>query len=438
MTRASHLRLFTMACVLASSAWLSAREVLFLTNGRSIVVDRYWEEGEQILYVKNGSTFGFPRSLLERVDRAIPKPADAEAEERVGFRNEIADETVSEARQSARDGDTARATGLYKKAIRKAPDQLAPRLELAELYLARGDLRAAQSELEQAKRFEPDNARLRERLGDVYYRRGRSGLAIREWQLALASDPSPGLLYKLKQALRENDDDINFEEVSQLNFVIRYDGHVNETIGRVVAAALDDEYYTLERDFRFSPDEPIRITLYTHREFRDVTHAPSWASALNDGEIRIPVEGVTELTPKLLRVVRHELTHSFINAYTAGNCPTWFHEGIAQLREGGDSFDPYPTLRAARAESKIFPLWSLEGSIVNYSKDKALLAYAEALAATDYITARRGPDAIVKILRLLARGQTMGEALKTVVGLDYQEFQTAWEADLDRFRPPAP
>ena len=415
---------------------MSAREVLFLTNGRTIVVDRYWEEGAQILYVKNGSTFGFPRALLQRVDRAIPNPRGADEEERVGFRNEIADETVSEARQSARDGDTARATGLYKKAMRKAPDELAPRLELAELYLARGELRAAQSELEQAKRFDPDNARLRERLGDVYYRRGRSGLAIREWQLALASDPSPGLLYKLKQALRENDDDINFEEVNQLNFVIRYDGRVNETIGRVVAAALDDEYYTLERDFRFSPDEPIRITLYTNRDFRDVTHAPSWASGLNDGEIRIPVEGVTELTQKLRRILRHELTHSFINAYTAGNCPTWFHEGIAQLREGGDRFDPYPTLRAARAESKILPLWSLEGPIVNYPKDKALLAYAEGLAATDYITARRGPDAIAKILRLLARGQTMGEALKTVIGLDYQEFQTAWEADLDRFRPP--
>ena len=31
----------------------------------------------------------------------------------------------------------------------------------------------------------------------------------------------------------------------------------------------------------------------------------------------------------------------------------------------------------------------------------------------------------------------MNEALKAVVGLDYQEFQTAWEADLKRFRPSA-
>lgn len=433
MSVALSLRLFVATALLLSTETANAREVLYLTNGRSITVDRYWEEGDQILYEKNGGTFGFPRSLLERVDRALPELIDDDEPES-GFRNEIADEAVSEARQTARDGDIDLATDLYQEAIQKAPDELEPRLELAELYFARGDLLAAQAELERAKHFDPDNAGIRERLGDVYYRRGRSGLAIREWQTALASDPSPGLLYKLKTALRENDDDINFEEVQQINFVIRYDGQVNEAIGRVVAAALDEEYYDLERELRYSPREPIRITLYTNREFQDVTHAPSWASGLNDGEIRIPVEGITELTPNLRRIVRHELTHSFVNAMTRTNCPSWFHEGLAQLREGSARRDPYPILRAAQAEGRLLPLWSLEGPLVNYSKDKAQLVYAEALAATEYLTARRGVGAPLKILQLLAKQQTMNDALKSVVGLDYQEFQTAWEADLERYR----
>jgi tetratricopeptide (TPR) repeat protein len=436
MSVALPLRLIVTTALLLSTLPADAREVLYLTTGRTITVDRYWEEGDQILYEKNGGTFGFPRALLERVDRVVPALVEDDETDEVSFRNEIADETLAEARESARDGDTDLAADLYQRAIDKAPDEVAPRLELAELYFARGDLRAAQSELEQAKRFDPDNAGIRERLGDVYYRRGRSGLAIREWQTALASDPSPGLLYKLKQALRENDDDINFEEVQQLNFVIRYDGQVNEAIGRVVAAALDEEYYDLEREFRFSPREPIRITLYTNREFQDVTHAPSWASGLNDGEIRIPVEGLTELTPNLRRIVRHELTHSFVNALTNTNCPSWFHEGLAQLREGGARRDPYPILRAAQAEGRLLPLWSLEGPLVSYTKDKAQLVYAEALAATEYVVARRGADAPLKILRLLARQQSMNDALKSVVGLDYQEFQTAWETDLERYRPP--
>ena len=98
-----------------------------------------------------------------------------------------------------------------------------------------------------------------------------------------------------------------------------------------------------------------------------MTHAPAWASALNDGEIRIPVEGLTEITPKLRRVIRHELTHSFINAMTRGNCPSWFHEGLAQMREGSDRMDPYPRLRVAQSDGNLLPLWSLEGLFVKQS-----------------------------------------------------------------------
>ncbi len=61
--------------------------------------------------------------------------------------------------------------------------------------------------------------------------------------------------------------------------------------------------------------------------------------------------------------------------------------------------------------------------------------YAEALATTEYLEARRGQVSFVKILPFLARNKMMNEALKAVVGLDCQEFQTTWEADLDRFRP---
>jgi hypothetical protein len=138
------------------------------------------------------------------------------------------------------------------------------------------------------------------------------------------------------------------------------------------------------------------------------------------------------MTPKLRRVLRHELTHSFVNAMTSGNCPSWFHEGLAQLHEGGDRIDPYPRLRAARSEGGLLPLWSLEGPLLNYSKEKAQLAYSQALAATEYLEARKGRSALLRILQLLGERHTMNDGLKKVIGLDYQELQTAWEADLER------
>ena len=374
--------------------------------------------------------------MLERVDRSAPARDEEESQlPETGFRNEIATDTVQAARERLRKGELDEAGKLYRRALREAPDSVTARLELAELYVQRRDLGAAQSQLELAKRLGPDDPKVRERLGDVYYERGRTSPAIREWQLALAELPSPGLLYKLKQALRENDDDINFEEIEQPHFLIRYDGRVNESIGRIVAAALDAEYYELSRELRFTPTVPIHITLYTNQEFQDVTRAPKWASALNDGEIRVPVEGLTLMTPNLQRVLRHELTHSFINALTRGNCPAWLHEGIAQLGKGSERLDPYPRLRDAQAQGTLLPLWSLKGPLLNYSKDKALLAYAQSLSATEYVTARKGRSALIRILEMLAQRQTMNDALKKIVGLDYQEFQAAWEADLARYRP---
>lgn len=418
----------------ASKAAGAAEEVLHLKNGRQIVVDRYWEEGEQILYQKNGSTFGFRRDLLERVDRLDPPPAEEDGNEAgSGFRNEAAIQSIEAARKSAREGDIDEAAFQYRKALETEPESVTTRLELGTLYLARGDLAAAQSQLEQAKRISPEDARVRELLGEVYYRMGKTPLAIREWQVALSTSPSPGVLYKLKKALRENDEDVAFEEREHARFLIRYDGSVNETVGRIVTTALEEEYHELASELRFAPRAPVTVTLYTNQEFFDVTLAPTWASGLNDGEIRIPVEGVTEMTPKLRRVLRHELTHSFVNALTAGNCPSWFHEGIAQLREGGERSDPYPRVKAALAEGSLLPLWSLEGPLLNYSKEKALLAYAEALAATEYLAARRGRSALIRILHLLGERQTMNDALRSIVGLDYQEFQTAWEADLGRY-----
>jgi tetratricopeptide (TPR) repeat protein len=419
--------------VIAGEVAQATEHVLFLKNGRRIVVDRYWEEGEQILYERDGSTFGFPRKLLESVESggATGESAPA-AGEASGFRNAVVDESLAAARDSAREGNVDEAVEQYRRAIESEPSALDVRVELGRLYLERGDVAAAQGQFEQAKRIAPEDLRAREGLGDVYYRMGRLPLAIREWQAALSIEPDPGILYKLKKALRENNEDIDFEEVSHPHFLIRYDGQVNDIIGRIMAAALEEEYYDLTRALRFTPRSAVKVTLYTNQEFRDVTHAPTWASGLNDGEIRIPVEGVTEMTPKLRRVLRHELTHSFINAMTSGNCPSWFHEGVAQLHEGSDRIDPYPRLRTAQAEGGLLPLWSLEGPLLNYSKDRAILAYAEALAATEYLEARKGRAALLRILQLLGERHTMNDALKKVVGLDYQELQTAWEADLER------
>ena len=427
----SSRRLLTAAFVMVSAISTALfADVLHLKNGRRIDVDRHWENGDQLYYEKKGSVFGFPKSLLDHIERSGSQPPpEVEPAKVATFRNETITSTIEDARESVREGDLDKASRLYRQALSVAPDSILGRVELAELFISR----AAETQLEQAKRLAPTEPTVREKLGDVYHRRGRTALALREWQKALELSPNSDLLYKLKKALRENEQDIEFDEIRRARYVIRYDGVVSEAIGRSVAAALDEEYADLAQEFQFNPGAPISVILYTNREFEDVTDAPPWISAVNDGQLRIPVEGMVQVTPKLRKLLRHELTHSFVNARTGGNCPTWFQEGLAQLRSGESPSDLYPTLRKARDNGLLLPLWSLEGSILHYTKDKVRLAYLESLAAIHYIVARRNRNALVQILNRLAEQKTMNDTLRKVVGLDYQEFQTAWEADLDRY-----
>jgi tetratricopeptide (TPR) repeat protein len=417
-------------------------EVLFLKNGGRLVVDRYWEEGERIFYERNGAVFGFPRHLLERVERdpkplpgaAAPQP-EPEAAAPATFENRELRTAIERARAAATQGDLEEASRQYRGALAVDPQNLTALVELAELHLSRGNLVAAQSQLELAKRAAPEDATVRKLLGEVYYRRGRTSLAIREWQRSLELAPDSELLMRLKKALRENNEDINFDEIRGPHFLLRYDGAVNERIGSEIAAALEAEYRELQRELGFAPSESLRVTLYTNREFFDVTRAPSWVSAINDGEIRMPVQGLERLNEKLRQALRHELTHSFVNAKTGGNCPTWLHEGLAQFRNGEVPADLYARLREARDNRSLLPLWSLEGPFLNLSPEEARLAYLSSLAATIYLVERRGQQGLTEILDQLAQMKTMNEALRRVIGLDYQELEIAWEADLDRYRP---
>src|SRR5690242_12293849 len=97
-------------------------------------------------------------------------------------------------------------------------------------------------------------------------------------------------------------------------------------------------FSAIESEVNFTPPEPIGVVLYTEEAFMDITRAPAWAGALNDGRIRVPVQGLTAVDAELSRSLKHELTHSFVAQKTRGACaaiastcqnraPTWIQEG---------------------------------------------------------------------------------------------------------------
>jgi hypothetical protein len=150
-----------------------------------------------------------------------------------------------------------------------------------------------------------------------------------------------------------------------------------------------------------------------------VTHAPSWSSALNDGKIRVPISGVKSMTGELAHVLRHELTHSFIQQITHGRAPHWLHEGIAQLEEGRTTSAFGPGLAALYASGHAVPLNMLESSFVNFTPEEASVAYAESLAAVEYIRNTYGMSDLARLLQRLGDGQPMESALRSTIHEGY-------------------
>ena len=212
--------------------------------------------------------------------------------------------------------------------------------------------------------------------------------------------------------------------------MLHYEGKQTPEAFRVqLISALESDYDDLVRDLGNPPRDNILVTLYTEQAFFDVTHAPSWSGAMNDGKLRIPVSGLSSVTPELARVLKHELAHSFITQLSGGRCPPWLHEGIAQLLEpknlGGDGHQ----LALLFKSQQNIPLNALEGSFMNFFGTQAYVAYAESLAAVSYINDSYGMSDIQRILERLSQGNSTEAALRATIHSDYGQL----ESDVARY-----
>ncbi|MGH9497399.1 MAG: peptidase MA family metallohydrolase, partial [Candidatus Sulfotelmatobacter sp.] len=169
--------------------------------------------------------------------------------------------------------------------------------------------------------------------------------------------------------------------------------------------------------------------LYTEQAFFDVTNAPSWSGAINDGKLRIPVNGLSSMTPELAHVLKHELAHSFITKLSGGRCPMWLHEGIAQFVEPRSLSGTGHQLSLLFKAQREIPLNVLEGSFINFNGTQARVAYAESLAAVSYINDSYGMSDVQRILERLSQGNSTEAALRATIHSGYGQL----ESDLGRY-----
>jgi tetratricopeptide (TPR) repeat protein len=394
-------------------------DTIVLTNGRVIEADRAWYEGNQLRYEKDGGVYGLPKSLVARVDQG---PVSAGAE----------DPELARARERLAARDPVEATRLLLQVVARNPHSREGWLALAESYLALGDARAAREAASRAVRLDERDARAHALLGDAYAAMGDRAAAELEYRESLRLRPDAEVQRKVGEV-----SPAPAQAGGGARFRLRYDGSVREPLGAAVLETLTAAYAEYQRRLGFRPEEPVTVVLQTEAAFQDPA-TPDWAAGLNDGTIRVPVQGVEALTPRLGAVLRHELAHSFIRARTGGNCPTWLQEGVSQWLEGGDPAREDAGLAAAARTGKLHPLLTLEAPFQTLPPAELARAYAESLSAVAHILRRRGEGGVVRLLAALGDGLPSEEALPVALALSYPEFQREWETHLRGSAPRSP
>lgn len=460
-----------LAGVVLLAAGAVRADKIVLKNGRKILAYSVVEDGDKVRYETSAGQMSLPKSIVDHIERgglmpmsespaavaaamnitppemettassaeidagavhngAVDREYIARIEGEAHGRGGTANERAALAHHAAAQfelthGDMKHALDDEKTALSYTPEQPVLLMDVAYLHLRQSEYKESLAYLDRAKRVAPKNADVYKLSGWAYSGLNRLDLAVAEWKKAVEIRPDPDVLAALEKAERDKKEEEDYKENESAHFQLRYNGAAEPQLAREVLRTLEGHYGQIESELNYSPPDAIGVILYTQQGFADITRAPGWVGALNDGRIRVPVQGLTGVNSELSRVLKHELTHSFVQQKTHGRAPTWIQEGLAQWMEGTRCDETSGVLMQVYGDGHAAPLGKLEGSWMGLPEDVARYAYAWALANVEYIIQTQGMGDIDRILERLAAGDSAEAALRDVLHDDYGDLMAA-------------
>lgn len=456
-----------LALALVSAGVISApAEVIHLKGGDVIYADSVKQGPDKVEYAIGDNTYAIPKSRVQSIEAGARPEAQPQARPEIsaytpdtrlagedvvlekiihdGNVDRVALEAIATehntrqtavafylaAKQDYLTGKYIDSRHDFEIALLNDPENPAILTYYAALLIRTGDARDAVPTAEHAVRLAPDSADTLAVLGYAQFAADHPKDAIQSCKRSLALRPDALIQQVVARAEREASAESAYSERETGHFILHYEGAKSSDDFRdQLLSTLESDYQDLSHEFGGEPHSSIQVVLYTDQAFFDVTQSPSWVGALNDGKLRIPLRGLSSVTPELARILKHELTHSFVNQMSMGRCPQWLNEGIAQMMEPR-SLTTGPQLAQLFQLQREVPLNYLESGFTSLSAIQASLAYDESLAAALYIRDRYGMSDVLRILDRLGHGESSEAALRSIIHCDYRQLQDEMAADL--------
>lgn len=465
----------TLALLAAVALLLPASltaETIVLKNGQRIIAEGIVESGDKLIYEGTYGQVTIPRNQVDRIERGGPVPprpdpnrverppspqrltSDLPLTLRLPAGNmgailqkdgAVDERLLADLGREAWNGDIDRQNALNahllaasyevqqhrvaaaqrfaEQALVYASQDRNALLLAAQIDLLSRNYSEAREHLLVAQANFPPAADILGLLGYASYYTEGAERALFFWKQAYALSPDAGLKALMDRMEKEAAVENQQRQAESYNFMLSWEGaDRSEKFGKEVLETLEKHFREIEIALNFTPREPVAVILYTQQQYVDITRAPAWSGAVNDGKIRIPVGGLDTVSARLSQVLKHELTHSFIYQFVQGRAPQWLNEGIAQAEAGENPADFANVLRSSISSGKLIPMEALEGTFMRFDSRTALLAYAQSLAAVQMIRERHGDYQLPELLKVLREGSTLTDALRSVLRLSYADL----------------
>ena len=249
--------------------------------------------------------------------------------------------------------------------------------------------------------------------------------------LVLASSPSG--------AVGDRGADGEFERRDSFHFTLYQDVDIDEQGGlrgsrrfeQQLLAELEDAFDTLDRILDLRPEKKIDVYVWDPALF-DAQYAGLFrfpAAGFYGGAIQ--VRGDDRITPRLVRVLHHELVHAAFDAEAPRlTLPAWMNEGIAEwfeARAAGKrslSGRERAALEAMARRGALFSLAELSApSLGGFGPDAAGLAYLQSYGFVDHLVRTHGERNLVRFWSAVVRSRRLDRATRRVYRADLAELE---------------
>lgn len=163
--------------------------------------------------------------------------------------------------------------------------------------------------------------------------------------------------------------------------------------------------------------------------------APHWAAGTawpEHGEIWLRADLRNDGPQRIEHVLAHELAHTYLGAVLPQRAPRWFDEGFARAFAFEWTVEEQVVLLQAALWGDLGPISTLNARWPSEA-GPARVAYAQ---SADFVRWIQGQDdgAMPRLVRLLARGQSMDLALRGSIGIDLATAEARWRERLGFWR----